>query len=664
MNDNTECSSISVAPTGVEDFLRVACVSPAIRVADVAFNAEAIAQALDQCSQSGAAVAVFPELSITGYTCADLFGNSRLRTGALKALDQLICLSERIETYAVVGFPFEVCGRLFNCVGLIGKGRIHGVIPKTFLPNCGEYYERRWFTSGAQADFTEVKIAGRQTPFGPNLLFRASDIEGCILGLEICEDLWAVEPPSGRYALAGATVILNSSASNELVGKAAYRRDLIRQQSARCLAAYAYAAAGPGESSTDLVFSGHCVIAESGTLLTESERFRFSTQHIFADIDLGKLAHDRLHNSSFSSLGGMSTCRLVEIPIQHAYGKSEVRGAFRPNPRSPFVPSDPTVRSNTCREVFAIQTTGLSKRLSHIGIGCVVIGVSGGLDSTLALLVAAKCFDQSGIDRRGIRAVRMPGFGTTDRTHSNAEKLAHLLGVSLRTIAIEPAIRQHFSDIEHDIKDHGVTYENSQARERTQILMDIANKTGGIVLGTGDLSEAALGWCTYNGDHMSMYHVNAGIPKTLVRYLIEWCADEEFKGDAASLLKDISDTPITPELLPRTPTGTNEQHTESIIGPYVLHDYFLFHAVRNGASPSKILHLAVQAFADSYDRVTILRWLDIFVRRFFSQQYKRSVMPDGPKVGSVCLSPRGDWRMPSDASSELWIRELETLRDQ
>jgi NAD+ synthase (glutamine-hydrolysing) len=508
----------------------------------------------------------------------------------------------------------------------------------------------------------EVELGAYTAPLATNLLF-ADESSGCTFGVEVCEDLWAVHPPSGNLCLAGANLILNPSASNELLGKAAYRRDLIRQQSARCLAAYAYASAGPGESSTDVVFSGHCLIAENGSMLVESERFRFDTQLVRADVDLGRLQHERLCNSSFSAAGATIEFRRVPVTLSASAGRvTEPLGTLRPNPTLPFVPSDPGVRAATCREIFAIQSTGLAKRLRHTGAKQVVIGISGGLDSTLALLVTVHAFDLLGLDRKGILAPTLPGFGTTKRTRGNAEKLVAELGATLRVIPIHDAIKQHFADIGHDERVHDVTYENAQARERTQILMDLANKVGGFVVGTGDLSEAALGWCTFNGDHMSMYHVNAGIPKTLVRYLIDWCADSEFSGATSQVLHDIAATPISPELLPTTADGKLQQHTEDLIGPYELHDYFLYHVVRHGARPAKVLYLAELAFAGRHKRAVILRWLEVFVRRFFSQQFKRSAMPDGPKVGSVALSPRGDWRMPSDASAAEWLAEIAALR--
>ena len=641
-------------------FFRLATIAPELRVADVAFNTGAIRTAMQAAAKSGAAIALFPELCVTGYTCGDLFAQALLHTRAREALLELAAATKNLPLHAVVGLPLAVQGRLYNCAAVLGAGRVLGLVPKQFLPTTGEYYEERWFTSAANLAPLEVNLGDYSAPLATNLLF-ADENSGCTFGVEVCEDLWAVHPPSGDLCLAGANLILNPSASNELLGKATYRRDLVRQQSARCLTAYAYASAGPGESSTDVVFSGHCFVAENGSLLVESERFQFDTQLVCADIDLGRLQHERLCNSSFSAGVATRTFRTINVSLAGPAARVPL-GTLRPNPALPFVPSDPRIRAETCREIFAIQSTGLAKRLKHTGARKVVIGISGGLDSTLALLVAAHAFDLLGLDRKGILAPTLPGFGTTKRTRGNAEKLVEQLGATLRIIPIHDAIKQHFRDIGHDERVHDVTYENAQARERTQILMDLANQCGGFVIGTGDLSEAALGWCTFNGDHMSMYHVNAGIPKTLVRYLIDWCADAEFSGAPAQVLHDIAATPISPELLPTTDDGRQQQKTEDVIGPYELHDYFLYHIVRHGSRPAKVLYLAELAFAGRYPRAVILRWLEVFVRRFFSQQFKRSAMPDGPKVGSVALSPRGDWRMPSDASAAEWLAEIASLQ--
>ena len=649
-------------PTGFFNFIRVASASPELRVADVEFNTHQMSAAMEVAAKRGASIILFPELSLTGYTCADLFTQSLLIKRALESLQVLAADTEKFGINAIVGLPLAVNGRLYNCAALIGGGVVLGIVPKLFLPTTGEFYEERWFTSGAKLAPTQIDIGGHTVPIASNLLFVANNLPGCTLGIEICEDVWAVEPPSGGQALAGATLIFNPSASNELLGKRIYRTDLVRSQSARCLAAYVYASSGPGESSTDVVFSGHCMVAENGAILAESERFRFDTQIVYADIDLDRIQHERLCNSSFSAGVPKRDFQYVNFTNSTKLSAQEPLGSMRPNSPTPFVPSDPQVRASTCREIFAIQSTGLAKRLKHTAAQKIVIGISGGLDSTLALLVAVHAFDLLGLDRKGIIAVTMPGLGTSQRTKTNAEKLVRLIGAELRVIPIHDAVKQHFNDIDHDENLLDVTYENTQARERTQILMNLANQYGGFVVGTGDLSEAALGWCTFNGDHMSMYHVNVGVPKTLVRFIIEWCAEVEFSAETSAVLRDICATPISPELLPVGADGELQQITEDIVGPYELHDYFLFQMVRHGQRPAKILYLTELAFSNRYDRSTILRWLEVFVKRFFSQQFKRSAMPDGPKVGSVALSPRGDWRMPSDASAAEWLTELEALR--
>jgi NAD+ synthase (glutamine-hydrolysing) len=640
--------------------IRIASCAPDLRVADIDYNTTSICQIMERATKEGASILLFPELSLTGYTCGDLFTQSLLIDKVLVALLKVAQHTERYKITAIVGLPVTMRGRLYNCAAFLGHGKILGIVPKLFLPNTGEFYEKRWFTSGSNVEYSQVNIAGQSVPFGPELLFSADNIENCTIGIEICEDLWAVEPPSGAQALSGATILMNPSASDELLGKRAYRRDLVKLQSARCLAAYVYASAGPGESSTDVVYSGHCMVAENGSVIAESERFRFDSQIIYADIDLGKLQHERLCNSSFST--ALPSRQYITLPFSLPEKNRANTGRFRPNSPTPFVPADLKERAASCHEIFSIQATGLAKRLKHINAKKAVIGISGGLDSTLALLVAVRAFDALRLDRKGIIAVTMPGMGTSNRTRNNAENLVKLLGAELRTISITDAIKQHFSDIGHDGKSLDITYENAQARERTQILMDIGNQTGGFVIGTGDLSEAALGWCTFNGDHMSMYHVNIGVPKTLVRYIIEWCAEDEFKGETSKVLQDICATPITPELLPVSKKGDIQQITEDIVGPYELHDYFLFHLVRNGEEPAKIFYLAEQAFAGRYDSKTLIKWLEVFIKRFFSQQFKRSAMPDGPKVGTVALSPRGDWRMPSDASVAAWLEVVNGLK--
>lgn len=629
-------------------YLRVAAVAPELRVGDPAFNAARTVEAVEALAAEGAELAVFPELGLTGYTCADLFYQSTLRAASLAGLEAVAAATRERAIAAIVGLPLEVDGRLFNVAALVAAGQVQGIVPKSFLPTSQEYYEERWFSRAEALGRDTVTLFGGSIPIGADLLFPISDRPHACIGIEICEDLWAVEPPSGRMALAGATLIANPSASDELLGKAPYRRDLVAQQSARLLAAYVYASAGPGESSTDLVFSGHNLVTECGQLVAESRRFDFTTDTLVADVDLERVTHERLRNSSFSASAAAGFRR---VPI--TLGPKRASGLRRPLAPHPFVPSDLAQRAANCREIFAIQATALARRVRHVGCRTLVLGLSGGLDSTLAALVAVRALAKLGRPTADLVAVTMPGPGSTDRTQNNATALAAALGATARVIPIGPAVAQHLADLEHPADQHDATYENAQARERTQILMDLANQLGGIVVGTGDLSEAALGWCTFNGDHMSMYHVNAGVPKTLVRHLVAWCAEEEFTGRASDLLHDIVATPISPELLPAG------QNTEDAVGPYELHDFFLFQFLRNAFGPAKTLALAGIAFADRYDDATIRRWLRVFVTRFFAHQFKRSAMPDGPKVGTVALSPRGDWRMPSDATAAAWLAELD-----
>jgi len=646
--------------------LRAAAISPDVRIADVDFNTQATIAALRTARAAGVRLALFPELGLTSYSCGDLFRQARLLEAALLGLRDVAQATEQIGITAIVGLPLALDGRLFNCAAVLSGGQVLGLIPKTYLPNYSEFYEQRWFSPAQFATTDQVMIHGQCVPFGTHLLFLAEDLPGCMLGVEICEDLWALEPLSGKLARAGATILLNPSASPEQLGKADYRRALVQQQSARCIAAYLYAGAGPAESTTDVVYSGHALVCENGTLLAETERFQFGTQMAIADLDLQRLQHDRRLNTSYAASGGRDTLRVIRFALG---GMEAPFGDVlrRPLSQTPFVPANLADRAKHCREIFAIQSTGLARRLLHTGAQRVTIGVSGGLDSTLALLVAARAFDKLGYPRSGIIGITMPGFGTTERTLGQARALMQALGVTAREIPIQAAVNQHFRDIGHDPDQHDVTFENAQARERTQILMDVANKVGGFVVGTGDLSELALGWATFNGDHMSMYHVNAGVPKTLVRYLIEWCADEAFSGETARLLRAISAGPITPELLPLR-NGQLQQETEAAIGPYVLHDFFLYYHVRYGYAPNKVFYLARCAFAGqsgqphAFDDATLLTWLEVFYQRFFAQQFKRNAMPDGPKVGSVALSPRGDWRMPSDASPALWLDALAEIK--
>ncbi|WP_395715610.1 NAD(+) synthase [Prosthecobacter sp.] len=632
-------------------FVRVAAVSPELVLGDLAKNAAIIAREARSLAHRGCRLIVFPELSLTGYSCADLFHTEALRTAALRGLHDLTQATHDLPSVLVVGLPLLVQDRLYNVAAVLAKGRVIGLVPKTFLPNSAEFYERRWFSPAHTLNTTTLRLNGQDVPIGAELLFEALDVPGFVLGVEICEDLWTVIPPSSHLALAGATLLANPSASTEVLGKAPYRRHLVAQQSARCLAAYVYAGAGAGESSTDVVYSGHGIVAENGILLAETERFAFETRSAVTDVDLQHLAHDRLKSASFRDEAGSIVFRRVVFDLGAALGNEDK--LLRTITPHPFVPSVKVDRHAVCEEIFAIQATGLARRLKQARAKTAVLGLSGGLDSTLALLVMLEAIKRAGMPMSAALTITMPGFGTTTRTKGNAEKLAEALNVELRTISITDAVRQHFADINHSEHQHDATYENSQARERTQILMDIANKTGGIVVGTGDLSEAALGWCTFNGDHMSMYHVNSGVPKTLVRYLIEWCAEGPFAEKAGAILRDISDTPITPELLPLAADESLQQKTEDTIGPYELHDFFLFHFVRHGSSAEKIRWLAAQAFADKYDDETIAKWLALFFKRFAQNQFKRSSVPDGPKVGSVTLSPRGDWRMPSDFAGDL-----------
>lgn len=633
------------------DFVRIAVVAPELKLADPGTNCLALAGAARQAAGRDADLAVFPELSLTGYSCGDLFHQERLLRDAGEALAEFALRTRALEMTSVVGLPLRHEGRLFNVAAVVRGGKVIGASPKFHLPNHQEYYEARWFASGRLAARGTARAAGLTFPFGNGLLFAFPGEPELRMGIEICEDLWGPQPPSGEMAAAGALLIANPSASVELLGKAAYRRALIAQQSARCAASYAYAASGPEESSADVVFSGHCLIAENGNILAESERFSFETAMSIADVDTGLLRAERLKNSAWT-MGVPAHWETLSMP-EGSRARPKTTKLLRRVEPHPFAPADTALRCARCRDVFAIQSTGLARRLRHTGLRRVVIGVSGGLDSTLALLVCAKAFDRLGLSRKGIIAVTMPGFGTTKRTHSNALALMRALGVTAREISIREAVETHFRDIGHDPRKHDVTYENAQARERTQILMDLANKHAALVVGTGDLSEAALGWCTFNGDHMSMYHVNIGVPKTLVRFVIEWCADAEFEH--SEILRDIVRTPITPELLPVDGKGKSKQRTEDTIGPYELHDFFLYWFARHGFDPEKILWLARQAFDRSYSAAATRKWMRVFLRRFFASQFKRNAMPDGPKVGTVALSPRGDWRMPSDACAKAWL---------
>ena len=635
-----------------DGFVKIAAATPDLRVADCAYNASEIVKLARQAAAKGAHLVVFPELCLTGYTCGDLFLQRTLLDGALAALDTVCRETAALNAAVVVGLPLVHQGKLFNVAAVLCGGKIEGIVPKQFIPNYSEFYEERHFVSGAGVPFQTISLLGQDTLFagGEPLLFQCADMPEFTLGVEICEDLWVANPPSTRLAQAGATVIVNLSASDEIIGKASYRRDLVRQQSARLLCAYLYADAGFGESTQDLVFAGHDLIAENGALLAESRLFDRGV--IYADIDVQRLTHERRRMNTFVTEQNPAVAALPVHP-----GANDLTD--RTFPRTPFVPASKALRDERCEEILSLQATGLATRLRHTHAKTAVVGLSGGLDSTLALIVLVHAFDMLGLDRKGILAVTMPCFGTTARTKGNAEKLADAYGVTLQTVDIKAAVDQHFSDIGQSKDDLSVTFENGQARMRTLVLMNLANKTGGMVVGTGDLSELALGWATYNGDHMSMYGVNASIPKTLVRYLVAYEADRTM-GELSDVLYDVLDTPVSPELLPPK-DGEISQKTEDLVGPYELHDFFLYYMLRFGYPPRKIYRIARKTFAGVYDDATIKKWLVTFVRRFFTQQFKRSCLPDGPKVGTVTLSPRGDWRMPSDACAALWLSEAERL---
>ena len=639
-----------------DGFIKVAVGTPNIRVADCDYNAGQIIALMKEAAAQGVKVLALPELCVTGYTCGDLFLQPTLLDGAERAMRRILEETAELELLAAVGMPVRAGGKLFNCAVVVQKGSILAIVPKTYLPSYGEFYETRWFHL-CDRDWDETLIPrGSQMDFGDygsvgQALIRFPDMPDLTIGVEICEDLWAADPPSRRLAEAGATLILNLSASDELAGKAAYRRQLVLSQSARLCCGYVYADAGEGESTTDLVFAGHNMIAESGTMLAEK---RFATGLIVSEIDVQRLAYERRRLTSFPLISHAERLYWDEAEITLSD-----TSLTRPVSPTPFIPADGSRRAERCEEIITIAALGLKKRLEHTNSTCAVVGLSGGLDSTLAILITTKAFDMLGRDRKGILAVTMPCFGTTRRTRSNAEVLALELGTDFREVNIGKAVEQHFADIGQSMEDQSVTFENAQARERTQVLMDLANQRGGLVIGTGDLSELALGWATYNGDHMSMYAVNASIPKTLVRHLVAYEADR-LGGRIGDVLRDILDTPVSPELLPPK-DGEISQRTEDLVGPYELHDFYLYYAIRWGFPPRKVLRLAARAFDGQYDRQTLLKWLKNFYRRFFSQQFKRSCLPDGPKVGSVALSPRGDWRMPSDAVAKLWLDELECL---
>lgn len=637
-----------------QGFLRLAAVAPEVSVGNVGFNISKIKESLVRLDRLDVEIAVFPELSLTGYTCADLFHQQPLLTAAESGIEELVEFSRELRIDFAVGVPVSAGSAVYNCAAFIGGGRLKALVAKSFLPNYNEFYERRWFSTLPVDVTVPMRFAGVDITMGSR---QVTDSHGTLVGIEICEDLWVPRPPSTDMALMGAEIILNLSASNDLIGKYAYLKRLIEQQSGSLFCAYAYAGAGFGESSTDLIFDGKAMIAECGSMKKTSERFSINGVEAIADVDVEALRRDRIHTTSWAD-----SCSVSKVRLPLSEDSDEVTDLkFREVDPRPFVPDGPA-RDERCNDIFNMQSLGLSRRLDAIGCRQAVVGISGGLDSTLALLVTVEAFDRLGLGRKGIVGVTMPGFGTTDRTHDNAVKLMEYLGISHREISIVPAVKQHFEDIGHDPSLHDVTYENAQARQRTYLLMDIANACSGIVIGTGDLSELALGWATYNGDHMSMYGVNSGVPKTLVRYLVEWYAVTKASESVGKVLADVLSTPVSPELLPPDENGDIAQKTEDVVGPYELHDFFLYYTLRYGFSPERIFLLASHAFSpDTYPTSVIKKWMRVFFRRFFAQQFKRSCLPDGPKIGSVCLSPRGDWRMPSDVSAAAWIASLDRM---
>lgn len=638
-------------------YARVANGIPKLRLGDIKYNLNNIIELFDEASNESIDLLVLPELCITGYSLGDMFHQKQVLDEALFALEEIITASEGKRTIIAVGLPLLIDDSLYNVAAVVHRGDLLGIVPKSYLPCYNEFYETRWFATADMLQSKEYVHNGKKIPIGTDLVFVNSQFPLFSFGIEICEDLWAPIPPSSVLALSGAKMIANLSASNELIGKSDYRKELIKNQSARTYSAYVYTSAGPLESTTDVVYGGHCLVAENGQILKESDRFSLETTLQYTDIDLEKLAFERLHSNTFreskKAFGNRET-RCISFKQLEA-----MRELSRYIDPWPFVPTNIETRNTRCKEIFDIQTLGLAKRIQHIGTPTAVIGVSGGLDSTLALLVTVKTFDVLKRDRKNIIGVTMPGFGTTDRTYTNAIKLMEYLGITHEEISISDAVRLHFKDIDHDPSLHNITYENSQARERTQILMDLSNKYNGIVIGTGDLSELALGWATYNGDHMSMYGVNSSIPKTLVRYLVKWVSEFEEDSKVQHVLDDVLLTPVSPELLPPTKDGTIAQKTEEVVGPYELHDFFLYNMLRFGYTPKKIGYLAEMAFKETYDHTTIKKWITVFYKRFYAQQFKRSALPDGPKVGSINLSPRGDLRMPSDLNSTDWQRSLE-----
>lgn len=636
-------------------FMRVGAVTPKLEISNVTFNVSEIKKMMDEASSKGVEITLFPELSLTGYTCADLFLNDHLLDEALSGLIDLKKYTKKVKGVFIVGVPVRRDNQLFNCAAVLEGGHILGIVPKTYIPNYGEFYEKRWFSEDARRLSDEITIDGEKIPFKTNILFQEKDDARRVFGIEICEDLWCTYPPSSDLTIRGAKMIFNLSASNEIIGKNDYRKSLVKSQSEKTISAYIYASSGINESTTDLVFSGASYIYENGHMLESNKRFSFESNLIMSDVDLARIEAMRIKDISYMGVVKDKDKKYETVYFEGYNPDNELVRTYSP---APFVPANEQMRNVRCEEILNIQAYALAKRLRATGIKKCVIGISGGLDSTLAFLVVVKSFDILGLDHKDIYGITMPGFGTTNRTYTNSCEFVKLYGATLKEVNIKDACMQHFKDIDHDPSILDVTYENVQARERTQILMDYANKVGGLVIGTGDLSELCLGWCTYNGDHMSMYAVNVSIPKTLVRYLTAYEA-EKSEGILKNVLLDVLDTPVSPELLPPDNNGEIAQKTEDVVGPYELHDFFLYYLVRFGFSPSKIYYLAKQSFEGKYDNPAIKKWLTVFIKRFFSQQFKRSCLPDGPKVGSVTLSPRGDWRMPSDASVNLWLKDLE-----
>ena len=636
-------------------FIRVGAIVNKLALANPLKNAEVIIKEIKKAETLGVSIVTTPELSFTGYTCGDLFLQEQLLDDSIKALEQVLNETKDIDIISILGMPLRHDNQLFNCAVVITKGKILGVIPKTYIPNYQEFYEARWFSSSKELITEEIEILGQLIPITTNILFQDKTLKEATFGIEICEDLWTVNPPSNNHALAGATMIFNLSSSNELIGKQEYRKSLVSSQSARTISAYIYASSGVMESTSDILFGGASMIYENGSILAENKRFELESNIITADIDVLKLANDRIKNRSFMKNTNLEEYKIIKLDI-----KDNIKELNREYKEYPFVPSNELERNKRCEEIIEIQSTALARRLIQVGNPKCVIGMSGGLDSTLAFLVIVKAYEKLKRNPKDIIGITMPGFGTTDRTYQNSIDLVKEYGGTLKEISIKDAALLHMKDIGLPETDRSITYENIQARERTQILMDVANMENGLVIGTGDLSELALGWCTYNGDHMSMYAVNTSIPKTLVRYLVAWVKDTT-DGKKKEVLQDILDTPISPELLPPDEAGNILQKTESSIGPYVLHDFYLYHFLRYGATPKKIYTLAKHTFKNSFSKEEIKKWLKVFIRRFFTQQFKRNCIPDGVKVGSISLSPRGDLRMPSDASMEAWLKELDQI---